>query len=137
MLRLNTILSSIACHCRLSLLPLVLSRSTPGTMNLSLSLNLRWRREIDMQQGDVFLTYNFMLKSCSHHIDKKTEVIRAEPQDHFANYLYENENVAGYILSFFSRGENDLHDASKEHLLSVGLKLGEAWPRCGMSVVYP
>ena len=38
---------------------------------------LKSQCKLDTQQRDVFLTYNFMLKLCNHHIYKKTGVVRA------------------------------------------------------------
>lgn len=69
-----------------------------------------------------------MLKLCNHHIDKNTGVVRARPQKRgrarLATFFFENEDVAGYILSFFGRkgmkwGDNELRSASKRRLLDL------------------
>lgn len=91
---------------------------------------LKSQNELDRQQRDVFLTYNLMLALCNHHIDKKTGKktgdIRAWPEEHelLANFLFNNEDPARHILSFFGMnwGEHDLRKASKQRLLEIGLQ---------------
>ena len=79
-----------------------------------------------MQQRNVFLTYNLMLKLCTHHIDKKTGVIRCLPRAtrsaRLTNFMFENLDVASHILSFFGMewGTKDPRNASKQRLLELG-----------------
>eukprot|EP00520_Triparma_pacifica_P004109 CAMPEP_0118638272 /NCGR_PEP_ID=MMETSP0785-20121206/3588_1 /TAXON_ID=91992 /ORGANISM="Bolidomonas pacifica, Strain CCMP 1866" /LENGTH=278 /DNA_ID=CAMNT_0006529495 /DNA_START=245 /DNA_END=1082 /DNA_ORIENTATION=- len=98
-----------------------------GYLNPTVAITnyLKSQCELDTQQRDVFLTYNFMLKLCKHHIYKKTGVVRAKPIKRYSltMFLFNNEDLASHILSFFVMkwGEKDLRNASKERLLELGL----------------
>ena len=67
-----------------------------------------------------------MLKLCTRHIDKNTEIVRERPQelDRLTNFLFNKEDPTSHILSFFGMkgGEQDLCNASKQRLLELGLQ---------------
>ena len=86
-----------------------------GTLNPTVAITryLKSQCELDTQQRDVFLTYNFMLKLCNHHIDNNTDFVRATPHDRLAHFLLNNEDyrwpwtsfaasssTAGYVLLY-------------------------------------
>ena len=73
----------------------------------------------ERQGSMVRLPHVHMLKLCSHHIDKNTGIIRCEPGDRLANFLCDNEDVTLYIVTFFSRKDDNLRNSSKERLLAM------------------
>ena len=64
---------------------------------------LKSQCKLDRQQRDVLLTYNLMLKLCTHHIDKNIGIIHTWPGKHDrpTNFLFNNEDPASHILMFF------------------------------------
>lgn len=107
-------------------------KRTNETETELLTRYLIWRNENDRQR-EQFHTMKVMLELCSWHIDKDTGEttgeVRCTPHDILSNFLFENEDPAKHILSFFGekRGKGDLRDASVEKLHAVALELNSSY----------